>query len=63
MNQKKWSFFIDKGGTFTDIIAKSPEGNIFVHKVLTDHSKGKEESSLSGISDFIPINDQPENQI
>tara|TARA_Y100001954_G_scaffold238801_1_gene308621 strand:- start:23 stop:3652 length:3630 start_codon:yes stop_codon:yes gene_type:complete len=63
MNQKKWSFFIDKGGTFTDIIAKSPEGNIFVHKVLTDHSKGKDESSLSGISDFIPINDQPENQI
>ena len=63
MDIKKWSFFIDKGGTFTDIIAKSPEGKVFVHKVLTNHKQGKEESSLKGISDFIPLKDQIENQI
>ena len=45
MNLKKWSFFIDKGGTFTDIIATSPEGKVFVHKVLTNHNRGKEESN------------------
>ena len=63
MNLKKWSFFIDKGGTFTDIIATSPEGKVFVHKVLTNHTRGKEESSLKGISDFISLTDQTKNQI
>ena len=35
MNQKKWSFWIDRGGTFTDIVAKSPKNKIFVKKFLS----------------------------
>ena len=35
MNQKKWSFWIDRGGTFTDIVAKSPKDKIVVKKFLS----------------------------
>ena len=39
MNQKKWSFWIDRGGTFTDIVAKSPKNKIVVKKFLSQNDK------------------------
>lgn len=34
---RRWRFFIDQGGTFTDCIALSPTGQVSVHKVPTRH--------------------------
>ena len=31
-----WRFFIDRGGTFTDIVALRPDGSLAVHKLLSD---------------------------
>lgn len=32
---KKWEFYIDRGGTFTDVVARDPLGNFFTHKLLS----------------------------
>jgi 5-oxoprolinase (ATP-hydrolysing) len=38
MKNTLWQFWIDRGGTFTDIVALSPKGNLFTHKILSDNS-------------------------
>lgn len=30
-----WQFWVDRGGTFTDIVAKSPTGDLRTHKLLS----------------------------
>ena len=32
-----WQFWIDRGGTFTDIVARDPEGRLFTHKLLSEN--------------------------
>ena len=32
----RWQFWIDRGGTFTDVVARRPDGTIRVHKLLSD---------------------------
>lgn len=34
-----WQFWIDRGGTFTDIVAQKPDGNIVVDKLLSENRK------------------------
>ncbi|GAA3502017.1 hydantoinase B/oxoprolinase family protein [Streptomyces prasinosporus] len=31
-----WQFWIDRGGTFTDIVARRPDGRLLTHKLLSD---------------------------
>jgi len=33
----KWSFWIDRGGTFTDIVAQKPDRSIVTHKLLSEN--------------------------
>ena len=35
--QNRWEFWIDHGGTFTDIVAKRPDGKLVIHKVLSEN--------------------------
>ena len=35
MPEKDWEFWIDVGGTFTDCIARDPQGNLLRHKTLS----------------------------
>ena len=37
LNKKKWQFWIDRGGTFTDVVARSPRGDIQTLKLLSDN--------------------------
>jgi 5-oxoprolinase (ATP-hydrolysing) len=32
-----WQFWIDRGGTFTDIVARRPDGTLLTHKLLSDN--------------------------
>lgn len=36
-NLNPWEFWIDRGGTFTDIVAKRPDGQLVIHKVLSEN--------------------------
>ena len=35
MAKGSWRFWIDRGGTFTDVVARSPQGELLVEKVLS----------------------------
>jgi len=47
--QTKWQFWIDRGGTFTDVIARSPDGEILTRKYLSDNPQAYDDAALHGI--------------
>src|SRR5688572_21878944 len=49
-----WSFAIDRGGTFTDIVARSPEGRLIVRKLLSENPGRYEDAAIAGISAIVP---------
>ncbi len=51
----KWQFWIDRGGTFTDIVARDPEGRIRVHKLLSENPGQYEDAAVQGIRDLMGL--------
>ena len=45
-----WTFSIDRGGTFTDIVAHGPEGRTIVRKLLSENPERYEDAALAGIA-------------
>ena len=55
-----WQVWIDRGGTFTDLVAKAPDGTLKTHKLLSENPEQYEDAALRGIRDLIDIDpDQP----
>jgi len=55
-----WQFWIDRGGTFTDIVARSPEGRIATHKLLSENPEHYRDAALQGIRDLLGVGkDEP----
>lgn len=52
---KRWQFWIDRGGTFTDIVAQSPDGGIIVHKLLSENPERYTDAAIQGIRDILGI--------
>ncbi len=50
-----WQFWIDRGGTFTDIVAQNPEGGLVVHKLLSENPEEYEDAALQGIREVMGI--------
>ena len=48
-----WTFSIDRGGTFTDIVARSPEGRLVVRKLLSDNPERYEDAAVAGIRQIL----------
>ncbi|MCW4354957.1 hydantoinase B/oxoprolinase family protein [Hoyosella sp. YIM 151337] len=44
-----WEFWIDRGGTFTDIVARTPEGKIVTHKLLSENPARYQDAAVAGI--------------
>ena len=67
LNEKpKWQFWIDRGGTFTDIISKNPNGEISSHKLLSENPLHYEDAAIQGIRDLLSLEDKepiPTHQI
>lgn len=56
----RWQFYIDRGGTFTDIVAKTPQNRIVVDKLLSENPERYDDASLQGIRDLMGIaEDEP----
>ena len=49
----KWQFFIDRGGTFTDIVARAPDGSLLTRKLLSENPENYEDAALAGIADLV----------
>jgi 5-oxoprolinase (ATP-hydrolysing) len=50
-----WQFWIDRGGTFTDIVARRPDGAVATLKLLSDNSEHYDDAALAGIRHFLDI--------
>lgn len=50
----KWQFWIDRGGTFTDIVARDPEGRLRPAKLLSEHPD-YDDAALEGIRRFLGV--------
>jgi 5-oxoprolinase (ATP-hydrolysing) len=50
-----WQFWIDRGGTFTDIVAQDPAGRLTVHKLLSESPQHYEDAVLAGIADMLGL--------
>ena len=62
----KWQFWIDRGGTFTDIVAKHPNGTIITHKLLSENPEQYQDAAIQGIRDLwelTPSEPIPEGEI
>lgn len=54
-SDKKWQFWIDRGGTFTDFVIRSPDGKLTAHKLLSENPERYEDAALQGIRETLGI--------
>ncbi|WP_150525425.1 hydantoinase B/oxoprolinase family protein [Roseibium sediminis] len=53
----KWDFWIDRGGTFTDIVGRAPDGSIHPHKVLSENPEAYRDAAIQGIRELMGLKD------
>ena len=53
----QWEFWIDRGGTFTDIVALDPHGAVHTHKLLSENPDRYRDAAIQGIRDVMDIAD------
>jgi len=51
----RWQFWIDRGGTFTDIVAKRPDGSLVTHKLLSDNPEQYRDAAVAGIRHLLGL--------
>ena len=54
-HSKQWDFWIDRGGTFTDIVAKDPSGKIHTDKILSENDQLYKDAGMAGIKRFLKV--------
>ena len=50
-----WQFWIDRGGTFTDIVARDPNGKLSTHKLLSENPERYKDAAIAGIKSVLGI--------
>src|SRR5919108_4069132 len=50
-----WDFWIDRGGTFTDVIGRRPDGTLVAHKLLSDNPEAYRDAAVQGIRDLLGL--------
>ena len=50
-----WQIWIDRGGTFTDLVACTPDGDLVSHKLLSENPEQYEDAALQGIRDLVGV--------
>jgi 5-oxoprolinase (ATP-hydrolysing) len=50
-----WDFWIDRGGTFTDIIGRRPDGSLVAHKLLSENPQAYGDAAVQGIRDLLGL--------
>ena len=51
----QWEFWIDRGGTFTDIVARAPNGQLSIHKLLSENPEHYADAAIQGIRDLLGL--------
>ena len=56
MNARRgWQFWIDRGGTFTDIVARAPDGALTAHKLLSENPGRYRDAAVAGIRQVLGL--------
>jgi len=50
-----WQFWIDRGGTFTDIVARRPDGTLTTHKLLSENPERYRDAAVHGIRELLHL--------
>ena len=51
----RWQFWIDRGGTFTDLVARRPDGTLLTHKLLSENPERYADAAVQGIRDLLGL--------
>ena len=52
-----WDFWIDRGGTFTDVIGRAPDGTLAQKKLLSENPDAYRDAAIEGIRRLLALND------
>ncbi len=55
MKQDCWNFWVDRGGTFTDVIGRAPDGTLHARKVLSDNPGVSRDAAVHGIRQLLGL--------
>ncbi len=58
-SQQRWRFWIDRGGTFTDVVAQRPDGSLVLHKLLSENPGRYTDAAVQGIRELLGILEGP----
>ncbi|MDE2164836.1 MAG: hydantoinase B/oxoprolinase family protein [Alphaproteobacteria bacterium] len=50
-----WQFWIDRGGTFTDIVARQPDGTLVTKKLLSENPDRYRDAAVAGIRELLGV--------
>ena len=50
-----WEFWIDRGGTFTDVIGRRPDGSLVTHKLLSENPEAYRDAAVHGIRHLLEL--------
>ena len=51
----RWQFWVDRGGTFTDVVARRPDGAVVSHKLLSENPGLYEDAAIQGMRDLLGV--------
>ncbi|MFE1194623.1 hydantoinase B/oxoprolinase family protein [Streptomyces olivaceoviridis] len=54
-----WQFWVDRGGTFTDIVARRPDGRLLTHKLLSDNPARYSDAAVAGVRELLGGSEEP----
>jgi 5-oxoprolinase (ATP-hydrolysing) len=55
MDSDVWDFWIDRGGTFTDVIGRRPDGSLVSHKLLSENPEAYRDAAVQGIRNLLGL--------
>jgi len=55
LGEQRWQFWIDRGGTFTDIVARKPDGSLLTHKLLSENPEQYKDAAVAGIKRLLGL--------
>src|SRR6476661_5731152 len=50
-----WQFWIDRGGTFTDVVGRRPDGTLVTHKLLSENPERYRDAAVAGIRHLLAL--------
>ena len=50
-----WQFWVERGGTFTDIVARKPDGALQTHKLLSENPERYKDAAVQGVRDLMGL--------